>query len=394
MPSSRSVLPDTTGSLAGPELARGGAPVVRGVAWRFRACLLGPVETARRTVRVRSGALVLLEDAEGHRGWGEASPLDGFGRPRRRSLAAALGAALVSVLGQRPSAVSDAVVRLRSGDATEAAVAFALETAALDLLGQASGRPLRHLLSAGAEERVPVNVLLRGRTPEEVAESARRARSEGFRAAKLKVGGRPLREDLARVRAARDVLGPEAGLRLDANGAWSEAEAVAALRALEGLGVEYVEQPVPPGNPEVLARVRRASPVPVAADEDVADLARAEQLLACDAADVLVLKPTLVGGLRACLDVAWRALGAGVSVVVTSALDGPIAVAAAGQLAAALPERRYAHGLATVRLFARQLGEPGLSMEAGELLLPGGPGLGVRASPAVVTGAPWIEVGR
>lgn len=394
MPSSRSVPPDTTGSLAGPELAMDGAPVVRGAAWRYRARLLVPVETARRTVRVRSGALVLLEDAEGRQGWGEASPLDGFGRSRRRSLAAALGMALTSVLGQRPSAAWDAVARLRPGDATEAAVAFALETAALDLLGQASGRPLRDLLSAGADERVPSNALLRGRTPEEVAESARRARSEGFRTAKLKVGDRPLREDLARVRAARDALGPEAGLRLDANGAWSELEAVAALRALKGLRVEFVEQPVPPGNPEVLARVRRASPVPVAADEDAADLARVERLLACEAADVLVLKPTVVGGLRACLDVARCALGAGAGVVVTSALDGPIAVAAAGQLAAALPERRYAHGLSTVRLFARDLGEPRLSIEAGELLLPGGPGLGIRAAPAVVAGAPWIEVRR
>ncbi len=383
-----------TSSLAGLEAAADiGCPaIVRAVAWRVRLRLKAPVLTAGRVLRGRDVAVVMLRDAEGCAGWGEAGPLAGFARPRRVSLSAALAEFLSLAIGRTPAALAVAVRRQPPRDAVTAAVAFAVESAALDLLARRAGLTLRSLLSRDAASSVPVNALLVGKTPGEVAESARGARREGFSAAKLKVGGRPLPDDIARVRAARDGLGRGSVLRLDANGAWSEEEAAQALEAFAPFEIEYVEQPLPPGDPPALARLRRRSPIPIAADEDVVSLEAVEALLRAGATDVVIVKPAVVGGLTAALAAAEAAAAHGVVPVVTSALDGGLAVAAAAQLAASLPGHSVAHGLATVRLLVRDTAEPSLAVADGRLDLPDTPGIGTSPAPWVLARRPLLEV--
>ncbi len=308
------------------------------------------------------------------------------------SLSAALAEFLSLAIGRTPAALAVAVRRQPPRDAVTAAVAFAVESAALDLLARRAGLTLRSLLSRDAASSVPVNALLVGKTPGEVAESARGARREGFSAAKLKVGGRPLPDDIARVRAARDGLGRGSVLRLDANGAWSEEEAAQALEAFAPFEIEYVEQPLPPGDPPALARLRRRSPIPIAADEDVVSLEAVEALLRAGATDVVIVKPAVVGGLTAALAAAEAAAAHGVVPVVTSALDGGLAVAAAAQLAASLPGHSVAHGLATVRLLVRDTAEPSLAVADGRLDLPDTPGIGTSPAPWVLARRPLLEV--
>jgi L-alanine-DL-glutamate epimerase-like enolase superfamily enzyme len=174
----------------------------------------------------------------------------------------------------------------------------------------------------------------------------------------------------------REAAGPEAALRLDANGAWSEAKALRALERFSAWGIEFVEQPVAPGDVGALARVRRGSPVPVAADESVTGERAVEALLAGQAADLLVLKPPVLGGLRAGRRVAERARGAGVGVTVTSLLDSAIGRAAALHLAAAVPGPIPACGLATGGFLRRDLAAGAIDSR-GEIALPAPPGLGV-----------------
>lgn len=200
---------------------------------------------------------------------------------------------------------------------------------------------------APVRDAVPVNVTVPAVGPDLAREIVER--SAGCRTAKVKVAepGQSVDEEVARLEAVRDALGPGGRIRVDANGAWDLPTAVERLRRLDRAagGLEYVEQPC--ASVEDLARVRRASDVPVAADESIR---RAEDPLAvvrADAADVVVLKVQPLGGVRACLELAERV---GLPVVVSSALESSVGLAAGVALAAALPELPYACGLATAQL--------------------------------------------
>ncbi|HEU5311630.1 MAG TPA: enolase C-terminal domain-like protein, partial [Candidatus Eisenbacteria bacterium] len=176
--------------------------------------------------------------------------------------------------------------------------------------------------------------------------AAHDAAKRGFGTIKIKVGGAVPADDVARVRAARQEVGSHVRIRVDANQDWSEAEAVAALRAMESFGIEYCEQPVPAGAIESMARVRAAVSVPIAADESVADATSARRVLEARAADVIVVKPMALGGLHAARAVAAQAQEFGAGVVVTSLLESEVGRAGALHFAASLGRGRYAHGVA------------------------------------------------
>ncbi|WP_418884331.1 o-succinylbenzoate synthase [Cellulosimicrobium protaetiae] len=207
-------------------------------------------------------------------------------------------------------------------------------------------------------DRVPVNVTVPAVGPDRARDLV--AASGGCRTAKVKVAQRgpdgslePLAVEVARLEAVRDALGPGGRVRVDANGAWDVDEALRRLPALDRAagGLEYVEQPC--ADVVGLAAVRRGqrgdSAVPVAADESIRRAADPLAVVRADAADVVVLKVQPLGGVRACLDLAEQV---GLPVVVSSALESSVGIAAGVALAAALPELPYACGLATVNLFA------------------------------------------
>ncbi|HZA02966.1 MAG TPA: o-succinylbenzoate synthase [Propionibacteriaceae bacterium] len=183
------------------------------------------------------------------------------------------------------------------------------------------------------------------------------ARSAGCRTAKVKVAqaGQSLAEDLARVAAVRDALGADGRVRVDANGAWSVAEAQSAVTALARFGLEYVEQPCRTVADLATLRVRLARAgvdVPVAADESIRRAEDPFEVARCAAADVAVLKVQPLGGVRAALDIAERIR---LPVVVSSALETSIGLRAGLALAAALPELPFACGLNTSQLLAGDL---------------------------------------
>lgn len=175
--------------------------------------------------------------------------------------------------------------------------------------------------------------------------------SAGCRTAKVKVAepGQGLAEEVERLEAVRDALGPGGRIRIDANGGWDVDTAVARIRVLDRAagGLEYVEQPCT-SVPE-LALVRRAVDVPVAADESIRRAQDPLAVVRAEAADVVVLKVQPLGGVRACLELAEQV---GLPVVVSSALETSVGLAAGLALAAALPELPYACGLATAQLLS------------------------------------------
>jgi O-succinylbenzoate synthase len=181
------------------------------------------------------------------------------------------------------------------------------------------------------------------------------ARFPGCRTAKVKVAepGSTLADDLARVRAAREALGPEGRVRVDANAAWNVDEAEHALRTLAPCDLEYVEQPC--ATAEELADLRRRTKdlrVPIAADESIRR--SADPYRAGAAVDVVIVKAAPLGGIDAALGLA-RMLSR--PAVVSSALDTSVGLAMGAHLAAALPELPYDCGLGTAALLAADVVE-------------------------------------
>ena len=212
--------------------------------------------------------------------------------------------------------------------------------------------------------RVPVNATV----PAVQDVAAVLARFPGCTTAKVKVAqvGQSLQDDVARVAAVRDLLGPEGRIRVDANGAWSVEQAVTALTELSPFGLEYAEQPC--ASVEELAAVRSRVDVLIAADESVRKATDPLRVARAGAADVIVLKVAPLGGVRAALRIAEEC---GLPVVVSSALDTSVGIRAGVALAAALPELPYACGLATTSLMTTDVTVASLDGHGG--FLPVGP---------------------
>jgi O-succinylbenzoate synthase len=267
-----------------------------------------PMRTKFRGITVREGALL-----EGPAGWGEFSPFADYGpRESARWLASAIESATVPW----PEPVRD---------------------------------------------RIAVNVTVPAVGPDRAREIVA---ASGCRTAKVKVAekGQAQAADIERVAAVRDALGPDGRIRIDANGGWSVATAARMLRELDRYRLEYAEQPC--ATLGELAELRRLVDIPVAADESIRRAEDPLRVRAAGAADIVMIKVQPLGGVRAALAVA-RACG--LPVVVSSAVDTSVGLAAGVALAAALPELGYACGLATMSLLAGDVTSEPLAEDGGEL---------------------------
>jgi O-succinylbenzoate synthase len=216
---------------------------------------------------------------------------------------------------------------------------------------------------------IPVNATVPAVPAAEVAGIL--ARYDGCTTVKVKVAerGQRLRDDLDRVAEVRDVMDPGARIRVDANGAWTVAEAVDGLRRLATYGLEYAEQPC--ASVEELASLRLALArngidVLVAADESIRRASDPMRVVRQEAADLIVVKVAPLGGVRSALAIAQEC---DLPTVVSSALDTSVGIRAGLALAAALPELPFACGLSTVELMAGDVTGDSLVPQAGSIVL-------------------------
>jgi o-succinylbenzoate synthase len=349
-----------------------------------RLPLKRPLVTGHGEIAAREGIVLELEDDTGARGLGEALPLPGFGLETCEQAETALQEMARTAITAPETSLPERLDRAAREHAGAPCARAAFDVALHDLAARRDALPLASWLAkhAGTTARPEVTVsrLLTATAADATAAEARLAVAEGFGTLKLKVGAGAFEADLERVAAVRERVGPDTALRLDANGAWSEREALEHIARLAPHGIELLEQPIAAGDPAALARVREAAPFPIAADEAVGDEAAADALLAAGAADLLVLKPAALGGLQPCGRIAARARRSGVGVVVTSFLDSALGVCAALHLAASLPLERAAAGLATSDRLLHDLAEPP-ACRSGFLRVPAEPGLGCALDP-------------
>ena len=199
---------------------------------------------------------------------------------------------------------------------------------------------------APLRSRIPVNCTVPVVSPARAFEIVQ---ASGCSTAKVKVAdpGTSLSDDLARVEAVRDALGPNGFVRVDANMAWDVDYAVDAIRELDKAagGLEYVEQPC--RTIDELAAVRRRVDVRIAADESIRRASDPMKVAVAGAADIAVIKVAPLGGVRRALQVAEAA---GLPCVISSAVETSVGMAAGLALAAALPSLDFACGLGTLSL--------------------------------------------
>lgn len=213
---------------------------------------------------------------------------------------------------------------------------------------------------APVRSSVAVNATVPAVPPDRVAGVL--ARYDGCATAKVKVAerGQDLDDDLRRVAAVRDLMGPAARIRVDANGGWDVDQALGALTALHAYELEYAEQPCASVEELTELRIRLARngiDVPIAADESIRKAEDPLRVAREGAADVVVVKVAPLGGVRRALEIAQDC---GLPTVVSSALDTSVGIAAGVALAAALPVLDHACGLGTVELLTADVASPSL----------------------------------
>jgi L-alanine-DL-glutamate epimerase-like enolase superfamily enzyme len=317
------------------------------------------------TERVILGVSIAHED--GDVGYGEAAPLeqyDGVSLELVEDALESYGPVLASAGGMNGARIIDACRRVADVPAALAAIDLAL----WDRAGRRTGKPVAALITDRPAVDVTVNSTLSAVDRAGAAEQAAGAVQDGFTCLKLKVG---VGDDAGRVAAVRAAAGPEVALRLDANGAWNVEEAVRAIDALSPAGLELVEEPTHGLN--AVREVRERVAVRVSIDETSAE----HGALGAGVADAVCLKISRCGGISALLVAATLVRASGAEVYLASTLDGPLGVAAAVHVAAALASRGplAPSGLATLGMFDG-LDDP-LPAREGRIALPTAPGLGV-----------------
>jgi L-alanine-DL-glutamate epimerase-like enolase superfamily enzyme len=348
-------------------------------AQRIRVPLHTPFVTALRRTETTDVVLVRVTDTDGVTGWGEAPQVwQVTGESLAGAEACVRGPLTAAVTGTDADDLAAACRAVQGAVAGNQGAKAAVDVALHDLAARRRGVSLPVLLGT-ATHRLPTDVTLAAGEVRTLAGAAAARVADGFGVLKMKVGT-DAASDAARVAAVRDAVGPDVGIRLDANQGWTAREAVRVISTLEdrGLDVELVEQPVAAADLDGLAWVTARVNTPVMADESVYGLRDLVEVIRRRAADLVNVKLAKCGGLwtgRALLDLA-RAHGLGTAV--GSMMETHVGLGAAASLAAACGTTVVAD--LDAAWWARE--SPyvgGLVYEGATVVLPDAPGLGIEA---------------
>lgn len=317
-------------------------------------------------------------------GFGEAAPLAGW------SAETAEGCA--RLVRDFPSGVG--LASIRALDAAFAsldgrpALRFGVELALLDALARYRQVPICRILAAERGRMplasVPVQRTLGACTTDEARQHATKALQDGFGCLKMKVGAASIAADLDRIRQVHRAC-PEMTLRIDANGAWSLADACRVLESLAAGTLDLVEQPVSPAEFDRFLEEAADLGVDIAPDESCAPADNARRLIDSGRVRAVVLKPSAIGGLLPTADLIDRALRRDVRVILSTLIESAIGRSGVAHLAAAYPDVAGPHGLATGAWLTEDVAHSPDIIRDGFLAVRHGPGIGFE--PAVADSA-------
>nr|BBH92874.1 dipeptide epimerase [Thermogemmatispora argillosa] len=319
-----------------------------------------PFRIARGVEEIAENLLVTLS-YDDLSGYGEAAPSAYYGET-----AATVSACLerfAQALGDDPFLIEDILERLDHLIGHNPAAKAAIDMALYDLMGKRLNLPLYRLLGLNPERSALTSFTIGLDTPERMAEKAARARD--YPILKIKVG---TRQDVENVRAIRAVS--QATLRVDANAGWSVKEAIRTINALAEYGIEFVEQPIAPGDWEGLRLLRQQIPVPIIVDESCVSLEDIPRLAGC--VDGINIKLMKCGGINHALKMIHTARAHHLQVMLGCMIESSLAITAAAHLT---PLVDYAD--LDGNLLIENDPFSGVRVIQGKLILPEGPGLGV-----------------
>ena len=301
--------------------------IVRADCYAYALPLRPPLSLGEDSVTEREGGLLRLETADGRVGWGDAAPLPGFSSETRADALSALAESVRSLPGTTVAVEGGGLPERTVAPPRPPSAQFAVEGALVELGGRGDGRAL----GEECRTRVSLNALVPA-DQDDLRATGRRLREEGFPAVKLKVGRRSVDRDAARTRTLAAAIGPNVALRLDANRAWSVAEAVAFADAVADVPLAYIEEPL--AEPERLGAFTARTGVPVALDETTRERSPDEMPTQAPVTAV-VLKPTLLGGIAASRRWVEWARSIGATPVVSSSYESGVGTRLLVRLAAA-----------------------------------------------------------
>lgn len=343
----------------------------------YSASFVSPFVFAGGEIKQRNGVYLRIRTADGVEGLGESAPLAPFSSECLADLQRA-ARTLIPLLQETPPPASFAEIQSSLDEIPALSefptLRFGVESAWCDLAAKQASLSVARFITPAASEKVPVNGVLTGDIPKFLEQLAA-GLNRGVTTFKLKVGSADYRHDAARLQAIRD-RAPSISLRLDANQAFNSLDT--AIRHLEPLAkfkIDYVEDPLASPNEGELKDFSAITGIPVAIDIPLRDPAAAAQAITRGEVAVLVIKPSLIGGIGRTLDLAKAAQASGIKCVVTSLLESSIGLAACLHTAAALGDMVSPCGLLTEGLFSQQRST--LEVEGGCLKLPQSFGLGV-----------------
>ena len=357
-----------------------GAPVVE----RIETLLLDPptIRPHKLSVATMVGQTLMLVRvycSDGVVGIGEGATIGGmaYGAESTESMKLAIDTYFAPVmLGQDATRVQALMERVGKMVKDNRFAKSAVETALLDAQGKRVGLPISELLGGRRRDRLPVAwTLASGDTAKDIAEAEKMLALRRHNIFKLKIGAKPIRQDIAHVAAIKRALGDDVAVRVDVNMAWSETEAAYGMAALADAGCELVEQPV--ASAAALGRLVRRFPIALMADESLHGPESAFEIAKVQGADVFAIKIEQSGGLFAAQRVAAIADAAGIELYGGTMLEGAFSTIASAQLFATFAKLQWGTELFGPLLLSEEILTQPLDYSDFHLTVPNGPGLGI-----------------
>ena len=337
------------------------------------------------SVTAQSYVIVTIRLGNGVEGIGEAATLGGprWSEESVESIKATIDAHLApALIGAPAERFQAARARMDGAAKRNNAAKGALESALFDAVGKTLGVPAAQFLGGVVRDRIPVLwTLASGDPAQEIDEAEQKLARRLHETFKVKIGAESVASDLARLRRLAVALEGRARLIVDANQAWGEPTALAALPVLAELGVTLVEQPLPAWNIAGMARLRTRATVPLMADESVFSAHEMADVARAGAADVVSLKLVKHGGLLATRDVAAVAEAAGIGIYGGCLLESSIGAAAHLAVFAGLPSLAWGCEHFGPQILTEDLVTEPLRFADFHIHPPTGPGLGVTLDP-------------
>lgn len=340
---------------------------------------------AMATMKTQSVVIVRITDSDGGVGCGEGATIGGlsYGEESVEGMKLAIDTYLTPLLiGLDAGRVGAAMARVGAFVQGNTTAKCAVETALQDAAARRLGVPLAELFGGRLRDRLPCAwTLASGQSDLDIAEAERLLDARRHNIFKLKIGKRPLADDIAHIAGIKRALGDRASVRVDVNQAWSVTEARRGLAALADAGADLVEQPVRRQHLAALAQLTRDFPIAVMADEILRGPEDAFRVAAAAGADVFSVKLAQSGGVGPAAKVAAIAEAAGIGLYGGTMIETGVGTAAAAQLFATLPRLEWGTELFGPLLFTEEILTSPLRYDDFALVVPDGPGIGVDLDP-------------